>query len=334
MSHHARHFAQDTAKSVERARLAADLRELYAGSLFVALTDAEAPQPEREAALERLLRAAEAEPGYVLEGNVAWALYRNHAWLAPYLPRIGALLVREAQSGEPEAALTLGRLKLYVRKGRLPDPVPFLQAAREAGNREAAELLVYLRRRGSGTSRHGDAAPSALEREDVLRAADLGSEDMSWEIYADFEAYRSQFELNDRDRYRYLLRAADAGNNDARYVLAQRLRAGVAELGDDGVLRPVDTPPLQDSLDYAKHLLERAAAEDHAPARKALAAAGERDWQEKTARRLKTDAAPLKPAGAGNRERPPLGLSRLSWWQWWFLISAILAVVRGCAGTD
>ncbi|MHA0034294.1 hypothetical protein ACXXDK_04890 [Deinococcus sp. PESE-38] len=79
---------------------------------------------------------------------------------------------------------------------------------------------------------------SSLKRIDVMHAAELGSPDMCWRIYQNFTPYREQFRFEGWHRERYLLRAADAGHNDARFELAQALRAGALDIGEDGTPRP------------------------------------------------------------------------------------------------
>ncbi len=157
----------------------------------------------------------------------------------------------------------------------------------------------------------------------MIKAADLGSKAASWQIYQDFSEYQYLLNNDERARYRYLLRAADMGNNDAQFALAQQLRAGHVEVGDDGVLRPVDTAPLQESLNYAKHLLERAAQEDHKQAKKMLSNAKESDWDAKTAKRLAVAKDVAKPI-----EEPA---KKLGFRSYFSLILFIIAIVRACS---
>ena len=74
--------------------------------------------------------------------------------------------------------------------------------------------------------------------------------------------------------------------SEERYA---ELRDSLAEIWDLAKWAPtaVNTQPLQQSLDYARHLLERAAAEDHPGALHALRNAREADWKAGTARRLR-----------------------------------------------
>lgn len=286
MAHWALHFGNHLSAGLERAVVAAEMDEAHAWQLFVALTRTVAPDAERLAALERALAYAEAHPDAPPPPETFfWALYNSDRFLEPLLGRVTALLGHWADAGHHAAATALGRLTLLGRQWQLPDPRPQLVRARQEGSLEAAETLVQLQEEGLGV--RAAITDNPEKRIDVLQAAELGSPEMSWRVYRDFAAYRDQFALDPRQQYRYLLRAADTGQNDARFLLAQELRAGSLEVGDDGVLRPVSTQPLQQSLDYARHLLERAAAEEHAGAARALRAARESDWNSATARRLR-----------------------------------------------
>ena len=281
-AHHAVHFAGDLPGGVERARLAADLHEPHSAVLFAALTRALAPDAERQHALERFLDVAELNPALRLPPLFGWALYNSDRFLEPLLSRVTALLTRWATPGgfsvgEPGAAVALGRLVLLHRHWPLPDPLPLLLRARDEGSREAAETIVQLQEEGLGL--RAALRESRIKRTDVRHAAELGSPEMCWRIYQNFASYREQFRLESWQRERYLLRAADAGHNGARFELAQALRAGALDIGEDGVPYPVNMAPTQRSLDYARHLLGRAAAEDHPGALHALRGAHESDWQ-------------------------------------------------------
>lgn len=321
VSHHAMHFAGDPAKAVERARMAADLDPAEAEQLFIALTGADAPTSDRLDALRRYLTAAEQDRAITPHGNFAWALHYSGDWAQSEVPRIGALLTRAANAGDPDSAVMLGRLQVTHANWRLPDALPLLKMARDRGHTEAAETIVHLR----GLIPNPTASDTAQKRDDILKAANLLSAQMSWEVYRHFADYEQQFSLEPRQRFLYLHRAADAGENDARYELSQQLRAGHVELGDDGVLRPVDTAPLQDSLDYAKHLLERAAGSGHTPARALIGRMNDRDWQARTARRPK-----VKPVAASSStvSTPPDRNLRIPW-----VVLAVLAfgIFRGCS---
>ncbi|MVN88384.1 DUF4034 domain-containing protein [Deinococcus sp. HMF7620] len=321
MSHHAMSFAKDYVRAVERAQLAANLRGLHADQLFTAMTVAGRATAERRAALEQYLTAAEQDPHAGIEGNALVSFIYAWEGLEALTPRVGALLLRAAEQGDTEAAVGLGRLKLHGPAAAVPDPLPWLLRAREEGSREAADLLVEL----------GALRPPGVVREDVLKAADLGSPDMSWRVYGEFAAFRQQFDLEDRARYRYLLRAADAGNNDARFELAQQLRAGFVEVGEDSVLRPVNTPPLQDSLNYAKHLLERAAGSGHTGAQKVLNRAREQDWEAGARRlRLRPQRAVRLPqlGGASVRRQDQERPLRVPWF---LLAVGVVLVFRACS---
>ena len=293
-AHHTVHFAGDLVGGVERARLAADLYEPHSAGLFAALTRALAPDAERQRALERFLDVAELNPALRLPPLFGWALYNSDRFLEPLLPRVTELLRRWAigsavgGAGDAQAAVVLGRLVILNRHWELPDPLPLLLRARDEGSREAAETIVQLQEEGLGL--RAALRESSLKRIDVMHAAELGSPDMCWRIYQNFTPYREQFRFEGWHRERYLLRAADAGQNDARFELAQALRAGALDIGEDGTPRPAGGQPRQQGLDYARHLLERAAAEDHPGALHALRAASAGDWDAATARRLRRGA--------------------------------------------
>ncbi|GGR49303.1 hypothetical protein GCM10008959_08170 [Deinococcus seoulensis] len=306
VAHHAQHFARDPDRAIERASLAADLYPPKAEQLFIALTNAASPGPARLAALRRFLTAAEQDPAVSLSGNFYWALAKAGSWIQPQLPALHTLIARELHQGDAQGAVSVARLRHRHPTWKLPDPLPALRVARDQGHTEAAEEIVYA------------AGPSISDTEvrgDILKAADLLSGDMSWRVYQDFPAYQQQFNLTARQRFKYLHRAADGGNNDARVELAQQLRAGKVELGGDGVLRPVDTPPLQSSLDYARHLLERAVAVDHEPARHLLNDTAEQEWNADQATRLAPSVQ--KPAAA-----------RSHWWDGWWKVMLVLAGLR------
>ncbi|GAA0499243.1 hypothetical protein [Deinococcus depolymerans] len=316
VSHHAMAFANDPATAVERARIAAELYPLQAEQLFIALTGANAAPDERLAALSRYLDAA-AQEGRAAPGRMfGWALHQAGDWLVPETPRLAALLTRAAQDGDDDSAIMLGELQLTHPKWKLPDARPLLQQARDQGHTEAAELLVRYQEQTLGEK----LRDTPQKREDILKAADLLSGDMSWRVYRDFDAYRTQFTLDDRQKFRYLHRAADSGDNDARFELARQLRGGRVEVGEDGVLRPVDTAPLQGSLDYARHLLERAASTNHRGAVKMLRATRDRDWQAATARRLNVAGVTTNSGGFWQ-----------DWWKW-MLAAAVIRLIAALLG--
>ena len=309
VAHHAQHFAQNHALAVERARIAAELHPLQSEQLLIALTGANASPSERLDALRRYLSAAQQE-NTVPSGNFGWAVLNAEDWIKPELPRITALLTGAAQDGDADSAVLLGHMQLIHPAWGTQSARAVLEIARDQGHTAAAETLAYL-------SEH-TSAPVEQRRADILKAADLLSGEMSWHVYQQFPEFQRQFNLEPRQRFRYLHRAADGGENDARFELAQQLRAGNVELGEDGLLRPVDTQPLQASLEYARHLLERAASTDHAPSSKALKAARDRDWQAGTARRVKLRAVrtgPVRPEEPAEERQTRVP---------WFLIAALI----------
>ncbi|GGK93555.1 hypothetical protein [Deinococcus radiotolerans] len=306
VSHHAMSFARDPDRAIERASLAADLHPPKAEQLFIALTNAASPGPARLAALRRFLLAAEQNRTVTFSGNFFWSLAKAGSWIQPELPLLRALMVRELNRGDTDSAMWIARLRRKHPTWNLPDPLPALRVARDQGHTEAAEEIVYAT---------GALTPDIEPRGDILKAADLFSGDMSWYVYQDFTAYQQQFGLAERQRFKYLHRAADGGNNEARVELAQQLRAGAVELGGDGVLRPVNTAPLQSSLNYARYLLERAAAADHEPARRLLHETAAQEWNADRATRLAPTMDTSEPV-------------RRNRWAWWWKVTLVLAGLR------
>jgi Domain of unknown function (DUF4034) len=312
VAHHARFFGNDLLKSLENARMAADLHRRYVDLLLQITLEVSRDQATRRAALDRWLETHEQFPEEPLDANTPGALIAGRALLPPLLPRLGRVLAARAADHDHEAVLSLTYLHLTQPSLALPDPLPFLERARDQGDVQAAELYARLL-----------PAPGERYRRAVLRAAELGSSEMNWTVYSEFAVYQREFELEDRARYRFLLRAADTGENDARVALAELLRAGQAELGDDGVLRPVMEKPLQESLDYARHLLERAAAEEHPAAAKALKAAKASDWN--------ASSAPYNPRRSAKQPAaPPASSSRPSYWWILFVLLAIGRIAASC----
>lgn len=300
VSHHAAHFTQNTARALESARMAAELDPQYLPDLALCSSDAKRPLTEQVKLAEHMLDHLDRHMPTELGGK-AHALFFQILPLEPMLaPRIGRVLQASAAAGDLDSADAWGRL--CRRFGSLPlgNPIAALEQAREQGHVEAAGTLARLRWNSN----------AALRDRDVLAGADLGSPELCWTVWEYFDHYQQTFNLDERAKYLYLLQAADAGDNDARVALAGLLRTGQAEVGRDGVLRPLNAQPIQDSLDYAKHLLERAAHERHAGARSVLNAASPHDWDAKRATpAVRSPRLTKPPAGTG-------GLRRY----WWVLL--------------
>lgn len=96
---HALHFLGDHPAGAARARLAAELYEPHAETLFVALTRALDTDAERQAALERCLTVAEHDPEWRPGEGWFWALYNSDHFLAPLLGRVLPLLADWAAGG-------------------------------------------------------------------------------------------------------------------------------------------------------------------------------------------------------------------------------------------
>ncbi len=144
MSHYHMVFTKDSVQAIERATVAADLHELKAEQLLIALTEAKKPIVEKREALRRYLAAAEKEPNARPSGNFSWVLNENGKWLESELPAISAYYQRLIDSGDNEAMTTLGALQAQYPSWKLPDLLPSLRQAREQGNGQAAEIIVFL----------------------------------------------------------------------------------------------------------------------------------------------------------------------------------------------
>ncbi|ULH15765.1 DUF4034 domain-containing protein [Deinococcus sp. KNUC1210] len=282
VSHHALHFAEHEGQALEHARMAADLHPSESAQLLKVLMSVRPAlsggRDVQQAAYEQVLTHLELHPQDRLY-HADWAMYRFlDAGNEAFLPRTQRLLDTLARRGDSDAVRLLGRLAIkHKRSGLLRlDVWALLEQATDEGDALAALLLVEYHR----------AAPADREAADeaLLQGANLGQEHCAWQVYQGWSRFEGTRELGDRDRLRFLLVAADNGQNDARVELAALLRAGRAELGADGVLRPIAGKPIQESLDYAKHLLERAAHEGQTEARALLKEARERDWDAGTAR--------------------------------------------------
>lgn len=328
LAHHAWLFADNEAKALEHARLAANLNEAHAELLFALLTDTRAPQAERAGALDRFLSDLERHPEHGLRYADS-VLHRDPDVLRPQVERLNTVLVHMVEAGNADAALTLGRLYEEVPHLGFVDPTHLLVQARERGSVEAATMLAFGTRLSDFTQRRGHR----------LAAADAGSDRASWVLWQQFDQYKQEFGLDERAQFRYLHRAADAGNNEARLTLAQHLRAGRVEMGEDSVLRPVDTHPIQESLDYAKHLLERAANEGHQPAQKLLKRTQDTQWQATTARRLSLPRSVTArtrstrngdPSGDTAQKAAGISPGRIPF----LMLGLVLIVLRACNHSD
>ena len=324
VAHYARFFERNPDRAAENAAMAAQLHPAESAEPLIGAFQ----QGDDQAAtgeLVKVLDVFEAHPEYVLAPNAAIALGETLKTLPSQDERLerglSLLLARSSAeaSDAADCAYAVGRLALAKGVKVTGRVTPVLETLLGHGCREVALILAQL---------YGEVLKDPhQERATCLRGAQLYDPVCSWRVYRSFELYRSAFGLGARDHLLYLLRAADGGQNDARVELATALRAGQVELGDDNVLRPVDTQPLQASLEYAKWLLERADHEGQPQAKKLLKAARDRDWQAETAKRGKPAAlssSSRQPALAAPR-RIPFGVV-------WLLGLALMAVIRACSG--
>jgi Domain of unknown function (DUF4034) len=321
VSHHALHFAKDDALALERAQMAADLYPAESIQLLVvlmALPQIKVGSQVRQAAFERVMTYLETSPDATVSGNAPFALLSFLEGKSGMdLTRAASTLSKLAEQGDEDALALLGRLAARHKK-RLAEHLevaPMLRQAAERGDAEAAAILADFH--------HADPADYGAYDAALLLGANLAEPGCAWQTYQGWSRFEGTQGLTDRDKLRFLLLAADNGNNGARVELSGLLRAGQAELGEDGVLRPIAGKPIQASLDYAKHLLERASHEGEDAAAKALKRANEGDWQEATARIQKM-------SGAARLAAVPTPPGRIPWGVIWLLILAGSAILRAC----
>ncbi|WP_189088336.1 hypothetical protein [Deinococcus ruber] len=282
VSHHALYFADDEERALEHARMAAELHPAESVQLLkVLMVIRPALSGGREvqwAAYEQVLHHFELHPQDRLY-HTDWAMYRFlTAGEHSFLPRTLRLLDTLARRRDGDDVRLLGRLAIMHKRSGLAgqDVRALVEQAADEGDALAALLLVEYHR----------AAPAdeVAATEALLQGVNLREESCAWQIYQGWSRFEGTHDLGERDRLHFLLVAADNGQNDARVELAALLWGGRAELGADCVLRPIAGKPLQESLEYARHLLERAAREGQAEARALLKQARERDWDADTAR--------------------------------------------------
>lgn len=257
IAHHALHFARDTDRALEYAGYAANLDPRY----HYDLAYVELARKNKDAARSAFMTALRSEAGdpHARLGSkgffVSTRLYDNGGQEARLILDV---LRREANGGALEAFQLVARhLQLNPRLRDERGPRAWLEQALVEGDDDAGRPLVELVRDITG-----DAVETMRA---ALFAADEGSPEAASLVWNRWRHYRRRLKLDDRAQYRYLLSAADGGDNSARMALARLLQSGRAELGSDGVLRPVRTKPTQDSLEYAQHLRLRAKHEGFMP---------------------------------------------------------------------
>lgn len=261
VAHYQAHFVHNASQALERAKLAAQLNpRKYRPLLFEMMDAAKAPQREQEQVIQEIVRDLSADQN--LGTNFYLAFTHARDWFAPYVTSIGNHMLARAEQGDDESLMMLGYYRLYRSSFAWPDPLPLLIEARERGHAKAAAFIVHLKRKALEDSGGTNPTAKAALREEIVKAADLGDADMSWEIVSEFAEFQQQFGWPHDERLKYSLTAADAGNDLARVMLANLLVKNTVSLGEDGQLHLVfgETIPLptQRSLDYGRHLLERA----------------------------------------------------------------------------
>lgn len=255
VAHYALLFEQDKPKGVEAATYSLQVDPQFRYRVATLLYSA--GEKERARAILAAALNADDPTSVWLGEDTLRVLIAEFASEPEFARRVERIVRAQADAGSVMAVKTMGLLLVYSKAlGGEQAAEAWFERALDEGDLEAGEFLVdCLKRLGRPTS---DVMRA------TLRAAEAGNSACARAVTEDWRAYRKRFGLDDRARYTFLLRAADGGDNFARLELATLLRSGRAELGDDGVLRPVRTKPLPESLEYADHLVERAKNEDYA----------------------------------------------------------------------
>jgi hypothetical protein len=250
IAHHALHFARDTERALEYAGYAANLAPRY----HYDLAYVELVRENKEAARSAFMTALQSELGDpharlgVKGFFVSTDLYDDSGQEAQQILEV---LRREADGAALDAFQLVARhLRFNPRLQDKRGPRAWLEQGLIEGDNEAGRPLVEFVR---DTTRDPVETMRA-----ALFAADEGSPEAAALVWNRWRHYRRRFKLDDRAKYRYLLNAADGGDNFARVALARLLKSGRAELGSDGILRLVRARPTQDSREYAQHLRGRA----------------------------------------------------------------------------
>lgn len=321
VAHYARFFERNAGRAAENAAMAAQLHPAEVAESMIGFYVSRDHKASGEE-LSRVLDVYEANPDFALNSNASFALADTLSRLSIHETQfergLGLLLARSRAEASDAADCARAAGLLALKRGRFvaQQVAPVLEVLLEHGCREVALVLTDV---------YGDVLKeNQRARATCLRGAQLYDPECSWRVYRSFELYRPAFGLGERDNLQYLLQAADGGQNDARVELATALRAGQMELGDDNVLRPVNTQPLQASLDYAKWLLERAAHEDQPTAKRLLKSAKSADWQ--------VGAKRVKPVDQGASINVPQASSRLPFWSFWLAGTVLIAIIRACSG--
>ncbi len=282
VAHYLAHFADDPKGALERATMAAQLfPKKYNPRLFEMMDAAGRPRPERQRVLDEIL--LHLDDSTDLGTNFYISFMHVKDWPSHYTQQLGQHMLRQAERGDDESLLMLGRYHIYRPQYNMPGVMPLLLQARDMGSAEAAALIVQIKRANLLKPGAGTAQEEQAVMQDVLKAADLGNADMCWEIIDNFKAYQAHFGLDeDKDRLRYLAMGADGGNEMARTFLGALMVENVAGIDEEGNLYFVDgftrPPPTQRSLDYGHYLLERAAANGNGRAQELLATLPEWRW--------------------------------------------------------
>lgn len=254
VAHYALRFEQDKPKGVEAAEYSLRVDPQFRYRVATLLYSA--GEKERARAILAAALNADDPTSVWLGEDTLRVLIAEFAHESELIRRVEGIVRAQADAGSVMAVKTMGLLLdcTEIPGGDAPDV--WYERALDQGELEAGEFLIdFLVRQDR---------PRVDVMHATLRAAEAGNAACARLVCESWRAYRKHFDLDDRARYTFLLRAADGGDNFARLELASLLRSGRAELGDDGVLRPVRTKPLPQSLEYANHLVERAKNENYA----------------------------------------------------------------------
>lgn len=255
MAHHAYFFQKKPQQALEFIE--------YAVQLNPALQDQRAfylyglnRNSEATDILMQLLKKHDGDVRFFVAQSATASLLKELEGGHPDQEYVYRYLKIQAQDGDLEAVVQVGQLleNLSSLEGA-ESPAYWYEKALKEGKNRAGALLVFHVLRVGGT----------IEQmmQHVYQGAEARNAYCCGVLYENFPLYQKNFNLDERTKYKYLLRAADAGDNASRMELARLLKAGRVELGEDGVVRPIRGKPTADSLEYAEHLEGRALAEGY-----------------------------------------------------------------------
>lgn len=255
MAHHAYFFQQNPQQALEYIE--------YAVQLNPALQDQRAfylhnLQRKNEASeiLFQLLKQHDGDDRFVLEDTATMVLVELLEGGHPDQEHVYRYLKAQAENGNLEAVVQAGELLENLPSLKASETPGFwYEKALQEGADEAGARLAFFVMESGGTIQQ--------MMQHMHQGAEAGNAFCCGVLYENFPLYQRTLNLEERSKYKYLLRAADAGDNPSRMELVRLLKAGRMELGEDGILRPVHGKPTRESLEYAEHLQSRARAEGY-----------------------------------------------------------------------